>query len=121
MSPVVQAASTAAWCDEQHVIENRKLYRSKFAQVTPLLADVLEVALPDAGFYLWAKVKGDDAAFARDLFALYNVTVLPGSYLSRDGHGVNPGQGRIRMALVAETAECVEAARRIVQFVKSGI
>jgi N-succinyldiaminopimelate aminotransferase len=119
MSPVVQAASMAAWSDEQHVIDNRALYRSKFAQVTPLLAEVLEVALPDAGFYLWAKVKGNDADFARDLFSLYNVTVLPGSYLARDSHGANPGEGRIRMALVAETAECVEAAQRIVQFVKS--
>jgi N-succinyldiaminopimelate aminotransferase len=119
MSPVVQAASMAAWRDEQHVIDNRALYRSKFAQVTPLLAEVLEVALPDAGFYLWAKVKGNDADFARDLFTLYNVTVLPGSYLARDSHGENPGAQRIRMALVADTAECVEAAQRIVQFVKS--
>ncbi len=119
MSPVVQAASIAAWGDERHVVENRALYRSKFAQVTPLLAEVLEVALPDAGFYLWAKVKGNDADFARELFTLYNVTVLPGSYLARDSHGANPGEGRIRMALVAETAECVEAALRIVQFVKS--
>ena len=119
MSPVVQAASIAAWRDEQHVIENRALYRSKFAQVTPILADVLDVALPDAGFYLWAKVKGNDVDFTRDLFTLYNVTVLPGSYLARDSHGTNPGEGRIRMALVAETAECVEAAQRIAQFVKS--
>ena len=119
MSPVVQAASIAAWRDEQHVIENRALYRSKFAQVTPILADVLDVALPDAGFYLWAKVKGNDVDFTRDLFTLYNVTVLPGSYLARDSHGANPGEGRIRMALVAETAECVEAAQRIAQFVKS--
>ena len=119
MSPVVQAASIAAWRDEQHVIDNRALYRSKFAQVTPLLAEVLDVALPDAGFYLWAKVKGNDVDFTRDLFTLYNVTVLPGSYLARDSHGANPGEGRIRMALVAETAECLEAAQRIVQFVKS--
>jgi N-succinyldiaminopimelate aminotransferase len=119
MSPVVQTASIAAWNDEQHVVDNRAQYRAKFAQVTPLLADVLDVALPDAGFYLWAKVKGDDAEFARDLFTLYNVTVLPGSYLARDAQGANPGAGRIRMALVAETAECVEAAQRIVQFVKS--
>ena len=119
MSPVVQTASIAAWNDEQHVIDNRAQYRAKFAQVTPLLAEVLDVALPDAGFYLWAKVNGDDAEFARDLFTLYNVTVLPGSYLARDAQGGNPGAGRIRMALVAETAECVEAAQRIVQFVKS--
>ncbi len=119
MSPVVQTASIAAWNDEQHVIDNRAQYRAKFAQVTPLLAEVLDVALPDAGFYLWAKVKGDDAEFARDLFTLYNVTVLPGSYLARDAQGGNPGAGRIRVALVAETAECVEAAQRIVQFVKT--
>jgi N-succinyldiaminopimelate aminotransferase len=119
MSTVVQAASIAAWNDEQHVIANRNLYREKFAQVTPLLADVLDVALPDAAFYLWAGVKGSDTDFARDLLGLYNVTVLPGSYLAREAHGFNPGAGRIRMALVAETAECVEAAQRIVQFVKS--
>lgn len=119
MSPVVQAASTAAWGDEQHVIENRALYRCKFAQVTPLLAEVLEVALPDAGFYLWAKVKGNDTDFARDLYALYNVAVLPGSYLARDTRGYNPGSGRIRMALVAESTECLEAAQRITLFVKS--
>ena len=118
MSSVVQAASVAAWSDEAHVIENRALYRRKFAQVTPLLAEVLDVALPDAGFYLWAKVRGNDVDFARDLFALYNVTVLPGSYLARDAQGANPGAGRIRMALVADTAECVEAAQRIVQFVQ---
>ncbi len=119
MSPVVQAASTAAWGDEQHVIENRALYRRKFAQVTPLLAAVLDVQLPDAGFYLWAKVRGDDTDFARDLYALYNVTVLPGSYLARASQSQNPGAGRIRLALVADSAECVEAAERIVQFVKS--
>ena len=119
MSSVVQGASVAAWSDEAHVIENRALYRSKFAQVTPLLAEVLDVALPDAGFYLWAKVRGNDVDFARDLFTLYNVTVLPGSYLARDAQGANPGAGRIRMALVADTAECVEAAQRIVQFVQS--
>lgn len=119
MSPVVQAASVAAWNDEQHVIDNRDKYRKKFAEVTPLLADVLDVSLPDAGFYLWAGVKGSDIDFARDLLALYNVTVLPGSYLAREVHDVNPGAQRIRMALVAETAECVEAAQRIVQFVKS--
>ena len=119
MSPVVQAASIAAWDDEQHVRDNREQYRAKFAQVTPLLAGVLDVALPDAGFYLWAKVEGSDTDFARDLLALYNVTVLPGSFLAREARGFNPGANRIRMALVAETAECVEAAERIVQFVQS--
>jgi len=119
MSTVVQAASIAAWNDEQHVIANRNLYREKFARVTPLLSPVLDVALPDAAFYLWAGVKGSDTDFARDLLALYNVTVLPGSYLAREARGFNPGAGRIRMALVAETAECVEAAERISQFVQS--
>jgi len=119
MSPVVQAASVAAWNDEVHVEDNRAMYRAKFNQVTPLLASVLDVALPDAGFYLWAKVQGSDTAFARELLSLYNVTVLPGSYLAREVDGHNPGEGRIRMALVADTAECVEAAQRIVQFVQS--
>jgi N-succinyldiaminopimelate aminotransferase len=119
MSPVVQKASIAAWGDEQHVVENRALYRRKFAEVTPLLADVLDVRLPDAGFYLWGGVRGSDTEFARDLLAQYNVTVLPGSFLARDSAGLNPGSGRIRMALVAGTAECVEAAQRIVQFVQS--
>jgi N-succinyldiaminopimelate aminotransferase len=118
MSPVVQAASVAAWNDEEHVRDNRAQYRAKFAQVTPLLSAVLDVALPDAGFYLWAGVRGSDTEFARDLYALYNVTVLPGSFLAREARGTNPGAQRIRMALVAETAECVEAANRIVQFVQ---
>jgi N-succinyldiaminopimelate aminotransferase len=125
MSGMVQAASIAAWDDEAHVVANREQYRQKFAAVTPLLAAVMDVRLPDAGFYLWAAVPGgDDVAFARDLLAQYNVTVLPGSYLARDGHGIgetqgfNPGAGRIRMALVAETAECTEAAQRIVAFIQ---
>jgi len=125
MSPIVQTASIAAWNDEQHVIANRALYREKFAQVTPLLASVMDVALPDAGFYLWAAIpqvfEGSDTAFSRELLALYNVVVLPGSYLARDAQGFNPGAGRIRMALVAETAECVEAAQRIVQFIQSKV
>jgi len=123
MSPAVQAASIAAWNDEAHVEDNRRLYRQKFAAVTPLLAPVMDVRAPDAGFYLWAGVppawQGSDTGFARELFAQYNVTVLPGSYLAREAGGVNPGQGRVRMALVAETAECVEAAQRIVQFIQS--
>jgi N-succinyldiaminopimelate aminotransferase len=118
MSPIVQAASIAAWGDEDHVVENRTLYRRKFAEVTPLLAQVLDVRLPDASFYLWAGVRGSDEEFARNLLAQYNVTVLPGSYLARDVAGRNPGAGRVRMALVADTAECVEAAQRIVQFVQ---
>ncbi len=120
MSGMVQAASIAAWNDESHVEQNRELYREKFAQVTPLLSQVLDVSLPDAGFYLWAGVPGgDDEAFAVELLAQYNVTVLPGSYLAREVNGVNPGKGRIRMALVAQPQECLEAAQRIVQFVQS--
>lgn len=123
MSPVVQAASMAAWNDETHVVENRALYRAKFVEVTPLLATVMDVRLPDAGFYLWAGVPsqvcgGSDTEFARALLAQYNVTVLPGSYLGRDAHGANPAAGRVRMALVAESAECTEAAERIVQFIQ---
>jgi N-succinyldiaminopimelate aminotransferase len=119
MGGMVQAASIAAWNDEGHVQANRALYKAKFEQVTPLLAQVLDVALPDAGFYLWAAVPGgDDEAFARELLAQYNVTVLPGRYLAREVNGINPGQGRIRMALVAQPEECLEAAERIVAFVQ---
>ena len=123
MSPVVQNASVAAWGDEAHVVENRRLYREKFAQVTPVLAKVMDVKLPDASFYLWAGIPSalgmDDAQFARELYAHTGVTVLPGSYLAREAHGANPGANRVRMALVAETAECLEAAQRIAQFIES--
>ena len=123
MSPIVQAASIAAWNDEAHVVANRAEYRAKFARITPLLAEVLNVRLPDAGFYLWAGVPahveaGDDVRFAQALLAQYNVTVLPGSLLARTAHGINPGAGRIRLALVAEQAECLEAAERLHAFVK---
>jgi len=122
MSPSVQAASVAAWNDEQHVEENRAKYIAKFKQVTPILQEVLDVRLPDASFYLWAKVDLhtglSDTEFAKRLYAEYNVTVLPGSYLAREAHGINPGQNRVRMALVAEVDECLEAARRIVEFTK---
>jgi N-succinyldiaminopimelate aminotransferase len=117
MSPAVQRASAAAWSDEQHVIENRQQYRAKFDRVAPVVAEALEVALPDAGFYLWPSVPGgDDVGFARGLLAQYNVRVLPGSLLARESHGVNPGAGRVRLALVAETEECLEAAHRIVSY-----
>ena len=128
MSPTVQRASIAAWDDEAHVVENRRLYAEKFERVTPILASVMDVALPDASFYLWAKVpdkvateggQTSDEWFARALLAQYNVAVLPGSYLAREAHGVNPGAGRIRMALVAGVDECVEAAERIRSFIQS--
>nr|WP_315258273.1 succinyldiaminopimelate transaminase [uncultured Duganella sp.] len=122
MSTSVQAASIAAWNDETHVEQNREQYRAKFNAITPLLKEVLDVELPDASFYLWADVSRtglSDTEFAQRLYAEYNVTVLPGSYLAREAHGVNPGRNRIRMALVAETAEGLEAAQRIVQFCKS--
>jgi N-succinyldiaminopimelate aminotransferase len=120
MSQLVQSASIAAWNDEAHVEANRALYRAKFERVTPRLATVLDVALPDAAFYLWAAVPNrDDIAFARGLLAQYNVSVLPGSLLAREAHGVNPGAGRVRMALVAGLDECVEAAERIVAFTSS--
>jgi len=119
MSPPVQAASIAAWNDETHVQDNRTLYKEKFNLITPMLRQVMDVELPDAGFYLWADVRRtglSDTEFARRLYAEYNVTVLPGSYLARDAHGTNPGRNRIRMALVAGVDEGLEAATRIVQF-----
>ncbi len=123
MSGIVQAASIAAWNDEAHVQANRALYRTKFAQVAPLLQRVLDVQLPDAGFYLWASIGaqcgGDDVAWAQGLLAQYNVTVLPGSLLARPAQGHNPGAGRVRMALVAGVDECLEAAHRIVSYTES--
>ncbi len=119
LSPVTQSASIAAWGDEAHVVENRAMYAQKFRTVTPMLASVLDVGLPDAAFYLWVDVRRsglDDESFARRLYADYNVTVLPGAYLARDAHGTNPGRHFVRIALVASVEECVEGARRIVDF-----
>lgn len=116
MNPAVQAASAAAWGDETHVAHNRALYREKFAAVLPILQPVMDVQLPDAGFYLWAATPIDDTEFARGLLEKYNVTVLPGSYLARTQHGSNPGRRRVRLALVAPIEECVEAARRIAAY-----
>ena len=118
LSPVVSAASIAAWQDEAHVIDNRKQYRAKFDAVLPILEPVLDVTRPDASFYLWAGTKGPDADFVRDLLTHTNVTTLPGSFVGRTVNGVNPGQNRIRIALVAPLADCVEAAQRIADFVR---
>jgi N-succinyldiaminopimelate aminotransferase len=118
MSNTVAEASIVAWQDEAHVVENRRQYAAKFAALQPRLATVLPCPMPDASFYLWAGTPGDDAAFARDLYAEENVAVMPGSYFSRTVDGVNPGAGRIRVALVAEAAECAEAIERIVAFAR---
>jgi N-succinyldiaminopimelate aminotransferase len=114
-----QLASIAAWSDEEHVRANRTLYREKFDAVLDILSPVMDVQRPDGGFYLWPSVGGDDAQFCRDLFVNEHVTVVPGSYLSRDVDGFNPGAGRVRMALVAPLAECVEAAERIREFIRN--
>ncbi|CAH2906671.1 MAG: N-succinyl-L,L-diaminopimelate aminotransferase (EC, type 2 [uncultured Paraburkholderia sp.] len=119
LSTVYQSASIAAWNDEAHVRENRAKYVQKFSTVTPMLAEVLEMRLPDAAFYLWADVSRTgltDTGFAQRLYADYNVTVLPGSYLARTAHGVNPGRNFVRMALVADVDECTQGAQRIVDF-----
>jgi N-succinyldiaminopimelate aminotransferase len=120
MSPTVAAASLAAWKDEEHVRVNRALYAEKFARLQPAVNAVLHAPRPDAAFYLWAKVPGDDAEFARRLYAEEAVTVLPGSYLGRNVNGVNPGEGHVRIALVAELGECTEAVDRLVAFARRG-
>jgi N-succinyldiaminopimelate aminotransferase len=117
LSPPVQAASIAAWNDEAHVVDNRRAYARKFAEATPVIASRLACAMPDAAFYLWARTPGDDDAdYARRLYAATHVTVLPGSYLSRDVAGDNPGRGHVRIALVAAADDVAEAARRIASF-----
>ena len=118
MSPPIHAASTAAWQDEAHVVENRRLYREKFAAAVAILREVTEIGMPDAAFYLWMDVGRDDTTFTRELAAQKNVSVLPGSYLAREARGVNPGTNFVRVALVASTAECTEAADRIANFFK---
>lgn len=116
MSPPVQAASIAAWNDEAHVIENRRKYAAKFDGATPIVGKVLATQRPDAAFYLWARTPIDDETFARRLYAEQHVTVLPGSYLSRSVNGQNPGTGFVRIALVAEVPEVLQAAERIAAF-----
>lgn len=119
MSPPVQAASAAAWKDEGHVIENRRLYRQKFAAALDILRPVMDVEMPEAAFYLWPRTPLPDPEFARRLYQEQAVSVLPGSFLARTARGVNPGAGRVRIALVASVAECAEAARRIRAFVEN--
>ena len=109
----IQAASVKAWRDEKHVRENRKQYRKKFDAAIDVLTPVVEVPHPTGGFCLWLPTPIDDQEFARELYARHNVTVLPGSFLSRKAHGINPGQNYVRIALVAEKEECIEAAQRI--------
>jgi N-succinyldiaminopimelate aminotransferase len=118
MNPAIQAATVAAWNDEAHVAENRRLYTEKFDRVIKLLAPVLSVSRPDAGFYLWVRTPVADTAFAQSLYRDYNVSVLPGSFLAREAHGVNPGANFFRLALVTGLDETLEAARRIAEFVK---
>jgi N-succinyldiaminopimelate aminotransferase len=118
LSPVFQEASVAAWNDEAHVVENRALYKEKFEHVTPLLQSVYRTRHPEAAFYLWIESPIDDEQFARQLYGSYNVAVLPGSYLGREVNGVNPGRNHVRVALVAEAAECIEAAQRMAQFAR---
>ncbi|MCC6917422.1 succinyldiaminopimelate transaminase [Nitrosomonas sp.] len=113
MNPAVQAASTAAWSDEQHVIENRILYREKFAGAMHILGDTLPVSMPDAGFYLWLRTPISGIDFSRRLYCERNIIVLPGSYLAREAHGINPGEDFVRIALVATVTECMEAMERI--------
>jgi N-succinyldiaminopimelate aminotransferase len=117
MSLPVQRASVAAWADEQHVAENRRLYREKFHAALDILKPVAEVEMPDAGFYLWLRTSIGDTDFTRRLYEDQAVSVLPGSYLAREAQGVNPGRNRVRIALVAPTDECAEAARRIRDFI----
>ena len=119
MSIAVQRASIAAWNDEAHVRENRRLYAEKFAATLPLIQKHLPTEKPDGGFYLWVRTPIDDAEFARALQRDYNVLVLPGSFLARDAHGENPGMNHVRIALVAPLAECVEAVGRMMQFAKA--
>jgi N-succinyldiaminopimelate aminotransferase len=119
MSPAVAAASVAAWKDEAHVCANRALYAQKFADLAPRVGAVLASPLPEAAFYLWANIGGDDADFARRLYADQAVSVLPGSYLGRTVGGVNPGAGYIRIALVAQFDECAEAIDRLVRFARN--
>lgn len=113
MNPAVQAASTIAWSDEQHVMENRRIYQEKFKDALAILNECMLAKMPDAGFYLWVKTPINDRDFTQKLYRDYNVIVLPGSYLGREAHGFNPGENFVRIALVAPLAECSQAMQRI--------
>lgn len=124
MSPPFQKASTAAWRDEAHVVANRVLYRQKFNAVLETITPVMKVAPAQGAFYLWPETKIesteiDETEFTRLLFARENLTVVPGTYLSRPAHGSNPGANHVRMALVAPLEECIEGAQRLRNFVES--
>jgi N-succinyldiaminopimelate aminotransferase len=119
MSLAVQAASVAAWSDEEHVADNRRLYREKYRAVLPLVRAPLETEMPGGGFYLWIRTPIDDAKFAQGLHAQYNVLVLPGSFLARTTKSGNPGANHVRVALVPPLTECVEAMERIMRFAGS--
>lgn len=114
----VQRASALAWADEAHVVANRALYREKFEALTPILSEAFDFNTPEGGFYHWLAVGEDDEAFTRDLFEAEHITVLPGSYLSRMAHGINPGAGHVRVAWVAPLDDCLNAARRLVSWAR---
>ena len=117
MSPSTQIASIAAWNDEQHVIDNRTQYRQKFTAVLDILSPIMDVKKPDASFYLWAGTKINDELFTREIYAQQHLNIIPGSYLSRRVNGINPGENRIRLALVATLEECIQGANRIKEFI----
>ncbi|NYT37038.1 succinyldiaminopimelate transaminase [Allopusillimonas soli] len=120
MSNVMTQASIAAWRDEAHVVENRRMYLEKFEAVVPILGPLMDTGWPEASFYLWARTPGSDTDFVRDLYGATGITTLPGSFLAREAHGINPGAGRVRLALVASKNHCIEAAERIAEFLRKG-
>jgi N-succinyldiaminopimelate aminotransferase len=114
-----QMASIAAWNDDAYVTANRQVYQRKFDAVLPLLTPLFDVVHPEGGFYLWMNVRGDDERFTRELLEQTNVTILPGSYMAREAHGENPGHGHVRISLVSELAQCLEATERIREFMRT--
>ena len=109
----LQQAAAAVWNDEEHVEENRALYQEKYAIADRIFGNVPGYESPEAGFFLWLPVEDDEAA-ALKLWRETGVRVLPGSYLSQNVAGGNPGKNYIRVALVApkdETTRGLEAIR----------